>query len=87
MGQVFVKGATMAGDRIERLMIGIDRLPDRVIDRDTAIRWMKDGHSFIPVAGGRRLPALLLVEVGDALAIRDDTAPIDADRVTGLPAA
>jgi hypothetical protein len=85
MAEVTVKGATMAGDRVERLRIGLDRLPDRTIDRETAIRWLKDGHSFVPVIDGRRAPALKLVEVGDALAIRCDTAAIDADLLPDLP--
>jgi hypothetical protein len=87
MAEVYVKGATMAGDRVERLRIGLDRLPDRTIDRDTAVRWLKDGHSFVPLLGGRRAPALKLVEVGEGLAIRTDTAPVDADLLPELPSA
>ena len=87
MAEVYVKGATMAGDRVERLRIGLDRLPDRTIDRDTAVRWMKDGHSFVPLLAGCRAPALKLVEIGDALAIRSDTAPVDADLLPELPSA
>ena len=87
MAEVYVKGATVAGDRVERLLIGLDRLPDRTIDRDTAIRWMKDGHSFVPMIDGRRAPALMLVEADEALAIRTDTAPVDADLLPALPSA
>jgi hypothetical protein len=34
---------------------------------------------------GRRLPALLLVEVGDAFAIRDTPDSVDEDRLPALP--
>lgn len=83
MGAVHVKGATVAGSRIERLHVGLDRLPDRTIDRATAIRWMKDGHSLL-LPGG---PALQLVEVGDGHVIRTDNAPVDEDRLPDLPPA
>ena len=83
MGAVHVKGATLSGHRIQRLHVGIDRLPDRTIDRDTAIRWMKDGHSLL-VPGGT---ALQLVEVGDGHVIRIDNAPVDEDHLPALPPA
>ena len=51
------------------------------------VRWMKDGHSFVPLLAGCRAPALKLVEIGDALAIRSDTAPVDADLLPELPSA
>jgi hypothetical protein len=85
MGDVLVKRATMAGDKVEKLAIDLHGLPSRVIDRDTAVAWMRDGHSLIPVVGGERLAALQLVEVGDAHAIRTDNAAEDADTLPELP--
>lgn len=95
MGELRVKRAAMAGGKIERVVVEIDRVPDRTIDRDTLVRWMRDGHSAIPVVNGVRLPALLLVEVGepmadsvrfDTFAIRTDPEPVDEDRLPALPA-
>lgn len=86
MGDVQVKRATMNGNRIERLVVGIERLPDRTIDRAQAIRWMRDGHSLVPVLAGVRGTALQLLEVGDqGFAIRTDNQPIDEDLLPPLP--
>jgi len=79
MGDVLVKAGTLSEGRITSLVVGLPRLPDRTLDRDTAIRWMRDGHSFVPVQGGARLRALQLVEVGDGHVIRDDHEPVDQD--------
>ena len=81
MGDVLVKAATLADGRITSLVVGLARLPDRTLDRETAIRWLRDGHSFVPVRGGDRLPALQLVEVGDGHVIRDDHDAVDQDSV------
>jgi hypothetical protein len=79
MGDILVKRGTMAGGRIASLQIGLFRLPDRSVDRDQALRWMRDGHSLVPVVGDARLPALQLVEVGEGFAIRTDNQPLDED--------
>ena len=62
-------------------------MPDRTIDRDLAIAWMRDGHSLIPILAGQRGPALQLVEVGDGFVIRTDNQPVDEDRLPPLPSA
>lgn len=85
MGDVLVKRAAMAGDRVERLEVALHGLPDRVIDRDTALAWLRDGHSLIPMVGGRRGTALQRVEAGDEQVIRVDNAPIAADALPDLP--
>lgn len=87
MADVRVKRATVAGARIVKLVVGMDRLPDRAIDRDTAIRWMRDGHSFVPVTPAGRGAALQLVEVGEGHVIRTDNATVDADQLPSLPEA
>lgn len=84
LGDILVKGGTLVGGRIRSLTVGLLRLPDRAIDRDQAIRWLRDGHSLVPVVGAARLPALQLVEVGEGHAIRTDNQPVDEDT---LPAA
>lgn len=87
MGDVLVKRGSVSGGRIGSLVVGLAGLPERTIDRDTAVAWMKDGHSLVPVIGGRRAPALQLVAVGDGHAIRTDNAPVDEDALPeALPA-
>lgn len=87
MGDILVKGADLAEGRIVRLLVKIDRLPERVIDRDLALRWCTDGHSLVPFAG-RRLPALQRVEVPDAgVFLRTDNQPEASDALPDLPPA
>jgi hypothetical protein len=89
MGDVLVKKATLADGRIAKMQVGLYGLPDRTIDRDTALAWMKDGHSFIPVVGGQRQAALQLVEVGDEdeVFVRQDNAKTAQDALPELPSA
>lgn len=81
MSDVLVKKGVVKDNRIESLDVGLYGLPDRTIDRDTAVSWLRDGHSLIPVVGGERQPALQLVEVGDEDVpfIRTDNAKVDQD--------
>lgn len=83
MADVLVKKAVVKDGRIESLQVGIQGLPDRTLDRDTAVAWMRDGHSLVPVKAGKRLTALQLVEVGDddALFVRHDNEKTAADSV------
>ena len=85
MGDVLVKRGSMDNGRITSLVVGLYGLPDRTIDREQALKWMKDGHSLIPILEGRRLPALQLVEVGDTHVIRTDNEPVAEDRLPSLP--
>jgi len=56
-----------------------------VDDRETAIAWMRDGHSMIPVRAGKRLSALQLVEAEeDVLFVRADNAKTAADSLPSL---
>lgn len=88
MGDVLIKGGSLEGERITELRVHLHNLPERVIDRDTAMRWMRDGHSMIPLIGGERGPALQLVEAGDdELFIRADTAKVATDSLPELPPA
>ena len=82
MGKIRVISADTSGGRITGINVQIDRLPNRSVDRDTAIRWLRDGHSLLFGVGGHET-ALQLVEVGeDAVAfVRIDNEPIAEDRV------
>jgi hypothetical protein len=85
MGDVLVKRASVAQGKVQRLEVHLHGLPSRVIDRDTALAWMRDGHSLVPVVNGRRLPALQLVESGDEHVIRVDHRATDTDLLPELP--
>jgi hypothetical protein len=78
MARVEVHGGKVEDGRIASLDVRMHHLPPRTIDRDTALAWMRDGHSFIPVVDGRERPALMLREIpGEGElpdhVIRDDT--------------
>ena len=87
MAQVEVHGGDLSGGRIHQLRVQMHRLPARTIDRATAIAWMKDGHSLVPVLAGERAPALQLVEVGEPAEwfIRADNQPTTEDALPALP--
>ncbi len=90
MGDVLVKKGTVSDGRIAKLEVELHGLGTRIIDRDTALAWMKDGHSLVPVVGGQRGTALQLVELpGDepAWSIRTDNAPEGSDTLGELPPA
>lgn len=84
MGRVAVLGADVEGDRIVRLAVRLGSLPRRVIDRDTAIAWARDGHSFVPGEGARSL-ALVHVGEDDEAFLRDDHEAVAADSLPALP--
>lgn len=85
MGRVLVHGATLQDGRISSMEVQLGSLPRRTIDRDTAVRWMRDLHSFVPVTQGKPGAALQLVELdaedGPAWFIRTDNAAEPADRL------
>jgi hypothetical protein len=85
MARIAVHGADLKDGKIDALRVQMHNLPPRTIDRDTAVAWMRDGHTLIPVKGGNEAPCLLLLEVGDAFAIRDDAGKTGEDQVGGLP--
>jgi len=89
MGHVRVQGADLEESRIQALRVKIAGLPARTIDRPTALHWLRDGHSLLPVIDGQESTALQLVEVpeGDESAwfIRTDNEPKAEDRLPELP--
>jgi hypothetical protein len=86
MGDVLVRRASLADGKVSKLAVELHGLGERVIDRDTVLSWMRDGHSFVPVLGGKRQPALQLVEVGEGEhVIRTDNEATDGDLLPELP--
>lgn len=77
MARVEVTAGTVSDGRIQSLKVQLSGLPGRQLDREQALSWMRDGHSFIPVLSDSDLPALQLVEILDGgeakLFIRADT--------------
>ena len=65
MARVEVHAGSVTDGRITSLDVRMSGLPGRTIDRDTAVAWMRDGHSFLPVVGGTAGTALQLVEIAD----------------------
>ena len=86
MARIAVHGADLKDGKIAALRVRMHNLPPRTIDRDTTVAWLKEGHAFIPVANGGALPALLLLEAGEDLVVRDDGKSEAGDKVDGLPA-
>ncbi|MEN0063096.1 MAG: hypothetical protein AAGA48_13155 [Myxococcota bacterium] len=88
MGDILVKRGSVVDGKIEELVVQFHGLAERTIDRDTALKWMRDGHSLIPTVNGKRLTALQLVDLGDeSYAIRHDNASEPEDDLPPLPGA
>lgn len=91
MGRILVHGADMDGDHVATLTVELLGLSRRTVDRETAIGWMRDGHSLVPVRGGRPGQALQLLERVDGddvtYVIRDDHATEGGDALGDLPPA
>ncbi len=84
MARIHVHGADLDGDTIKNIRVSMHNLPSRTIDRDTAVRWARDGHSFITRAG----KAVQVVEIpGDDITwvLRLDNAASPADDLGELP--
>lgn len=83
MGHVRVLSGKTAEGKITALTVELLGLGTRNIDRDTAVSWMSDGHSFVPVIGGQEGQALQLVHISsgdeEVAFIRTDNAPESSD--------
>lgn len=85
MADVLVKRVEIKDGRITSARVGLHGLPERTVDRDTLIAWLRDGHSLVPVRHGSRLTALQLVEAGEGtLVVRHDNASVAEDSVPAL---
>lgn len=88
MGDILVKRGLVVDGKIHELVIQFHGLAERTIDRDTAVSWMRDGHSLIPTVNGKRLTALQLVDLGEeGVAIRADNTEVNEDELPPLPEA
>lgn len=80
MARVRVLSSSVSNGRIVHLKVELHGLPVREIDRDTAVQWMRDGHTFVPVVNGQDANALHLVEGPDeAWYLRTDGASVAQD--------
>jgi hypothetical protein len=78
MADVEVLAADVSHGRLVSMRVRFKNAPERTIDRETALRWLSDGHSLITYAGhghhGVRGYAVQKIELGDDAWIRTDTA-------------
>lgn len=85
MADVEVVSADITSGRVKSLKVRFKGTTERVIDRDTALRWLADGHSLLTYAGtghhAVRGKALERVEVDDEAFIRCDTQKVSEDQV------
>ncbi len=85
MADIDVLTADLHAGRIRTLKVCFKNASPRTIDRETALGWLRAGHSLIPVSGhGHHLTrgaALERVEVDGAEFVRTDTSPVAADDV------
>ena len=85
MADIDVLQADLTSGRVHSLTVCFKNASPRAIDRETALRWLKEGHSLIPVSGHghhvTRGHALHRVEVDGADYVRTDTKAVAADDV------
>lgn len=85
MADIDVLSAELRGNRLHSLQVCFKNASPRTIDRDTAVLWLREGHSLVPVSGHghhvHRGHALQLVEVDGAEFVRGDTRLVAADDV------
>jgi hypothetical protein len=85
MADVEVHAAHPAHGRIQSLEVRFKNAHAQTIDRDTAVRWLADGHSLVTYAGhgshATRGRSIVLVEVGEDTFLRTDTAAEAEDHV------
>lgn len=85
MADIDVLSADIQGGRLSKLKIRFKGNLSREIDRDTALDWLYQGHSLIPVAGHghhvSRAACLERVEVDGEWFVRTDTQKINQDEI------
>ncbi len=86
MADVEVYAAEPAHGRVQKLTVRFKNAAPRAIDRDTALAWLRDGHSLITYAGpahhGHRGYAIERVEVDGEVYLRTDTQPVAEDHLS-----
>lgn len=85
MADIEVLKADIQGGKLSSLELRFKGTEARRIDRDTALAWLRDGHSFVPVAGHgyhvTRGAGIERVEVDGAEYLRTDTKLVAADEI------
>lgn len=85
MADIEVLSADIQGGRVSRIKLRFKGNLLREIDRDTALDWLYQGHSLIPVGGHghhvHRAPAIERVEVDGGYYLRTDTQKIAQDEI------
>ena len=85
MADIEVLHADVQNGRVTTLEVRIHGTSARRIDRDTALAWLRGGHSLIPVAGHghhvHRGGAIERIEIEEAEFLRTDTRPTAADEI------
>jgi hypothetical protein len=86
MADVEIHGADVADGRVRTLTVRFKNAATHTIDRETALRWLADGHALVTYAGpahhGTRGHSVVAVEVDDASYLRTDTQPVAEDSLT-----
>lgn len=86
MADIDILAADLRDGRVQSLTVRFKNAAPRKIDRATALHWLAEGHSLIPVSGHghevHRGHCLERVELGDTFFLRTDTAGVAADQVT-----
>jgi len=85
MADIEVTAVNLTGGRVQTLQIQFKRSAARTIDRATALGYLREGHSLIPVSGHgyhvTRGGAIERVEVDGEEYLRTDTRVVAADEV------
>lgn len=86
MADIEVVSAQVSNGRLNGMKIRFKGNLERELDRDTVLRWLREGHSLIPVVGHghhvHRGPCLELVEVDGEAFVRTDRRGEAVDEVT-----
>lgn len=85
MADIDVLSADLQSGRLQSLKVSFKNASPRTIDRATALHWLREGHSLIPVSGHghhvTRGTALERVEVDGAEYVRTDTQAVAQDDI------
>lgn len=85
MADVEVYAAELEGTTVKALTVRFKGTAARTISRDTALHWLRQGHSLVTHAGGAHHPvrghAIERVEVDGESFLRTDVKPEPADHV------
>ena len=85
MADIEVTAATVQAGRVQSLQVQFKRSAARTIDRTTALGWLREGHTLIPISGHgyhvHRGGAIERVEVDGEEYLRTDTRAVAEDEI------